>query len=426
MNNSAKDMRDLLVKLWPLHRTINCEDLDKSFAICDSYMGNNKIKMHQYKPGTEVLTWIVPPSYHVHKAWLSIDDKIVADFKNNPLHLLSYSHPIKIEDNLENILDHIWVSEKRPDAIPWEFKYYERSWGFCMPYNELKKYKKSAKVKAEIDVTFGENPMQVGEIYIPGESDKDIMFMTNICHPAQVNDSISGLVVALEFTKKLLLTKKSKYGFRLLIVPETIGTVAWFADNNDDVLNIKYAWFCEMVGHDNDFILQKSRQGDTEIDRAFILAMKKYSINDEVRTGKFREVVASDEIVSNGPGFDIPTPSITRWPYDEYHTSDDSPEIIKEANLEETLFLIEDVWDFINKNYIPVRKFKGPIMLSRYGLWVDWRINKSLNLKTEAIMLMLEGEKSIIDIAYELNLNFQDVFEYIEKLYSEGLIEKRY
>ena len=63
-------------------------------------------------------------------------------------------------------------------------------------------------------------------------------------------------------------------------------------------------------------------------------------------------------------------------------------------------------------------------MLSRYNLWVDWRENKELNLKTESIMLMLEGDKSLIDIAYELELDFDLVYEYLEKIYSKNLIKK--
>ena len=86
-----------------------------------------------------------------------------------------------------------------------------------------------------------------------------------------------------------------------------------------------------MVGNKNSFILQKSKQGNSEIDKAFQLAMQKFT-NKKLRTGAFREIVASDEIVSNGPGYDIPTPSITRWPYKEYHTSDDNPKIISEKN----------------------------------------------------------------------------------------------
>lgn len=423
MKNNSKTMFDLLMDLWPLHRTVNSDDLDKAFKMCDEYITTGKLTMYNFKPGQEVLSWIVPPRYHVKDAWLEIDGNRVADFKKNYLHLLSYSMPIKINGKLKDFKKNIWTSKKRPNAIPWEFKYYERSWGFCLPHNELLKYKDTSKVKGLIDVSFGDEPMRVGEFYIKGESNKDILFMTNICHPNQVNDSISGLVVALEFINKLSLKKKSKYGLRVLVVPETIGTVAWFSKNADKVKKIDYAWFCEMVGHDNDFILQKSFQGDTQIDRAFILAMKNYSKNSEVRTGKFRTVVASDEVVSNGPGYNIPSPSITRWPYDEYHTSDDNPNIIKSENLDQTIKLLEEVWYIINNNYTPKRKFKGPLMLSRYGLWVDWRENKELNLKTEEIMFLLEGNKSIIDIAYELNLSFIDVKTYVDKMLEKNLIK---
>ena len=95
-----------------------------------------------------------------------------------------------------------------------------------------------------------------------------------------------------------------------------------------------------MVGNDNDFILQKSYQGDSQIDKSFYSCFKRF-YKKKVRTGKFRTVVASDEVVSNGPGFNIPSPSITRWPYDEYHTSDDNPSIIRNEKLDETLKLLE-------------------------------------------------------------------------------------
>ena len=59
--------------------------------------------MHNFKPGRDVLSWIVPPRYHVHNAWLEIDGNRVADFKKNSLHLLSYSMPKKITGKLRDI-----------------------------------------------------------------------------------------------------------------------------------------------------------------------------------------------------------------------------------------------------------------------------------------------------------------------------------
>ena len=129
-------------------------------------------------------------------------------------------------------------------------------------------------------------------------------------------------------------------------------------------------------------------------------------------------------MVSNGPGYDIPTPSLTRWPYPEYHTSDDNPDIIDEQNLGEALAVFMDLWHTLEANYYPRRSFKGPVMLSRHGLWVDWRIDRELNLATEKIMMMLEGDKSVIDIAFELGLPLETVRRYLDRFAEAGLIEK--
>jgi aminopeptidase-like protein len=417
-------MYELLKQLWPMHRTINSDDLQAAIGLCAKYIGDPSFKFHSYPPGAEVLTWHVPERYHVREAWLEIDGVRVADFHENSLHLLSYSLPQQIDGKLGEIRNHLWSNPKRPDAIPWEFKYYERSWGFCVRHRDLEKFDDDADVKGIIDVEFGQEEMPVGEYHIPGATGRDLMFLANICHPMQVNDSIAGLVVALEMARVIRSQPQSHYGFRLLVVPETIGTIAWMANNQQAVEAIDYAWFCEMVGHDESFILQKSRQSDALIDRAFLAVMPSFRAHGEERTGPFREVVASDEIVTNGPGYDIPTPSLTRWPYKEYHSSDDNPDLIRPKNLEEALQVCLGVWSAMNGNYYARRTFMGPVMLSRYGLWVDWREDWNLNLKTEAIMLMLEGDKSVIDIAYELELPYATVKKYLDRFVEAGLVER--
>ncbi len=418
-------MMALLERLWPMHRTVNSDDIESAISICEEYIGDERFTTHRYPARSDQLTWWVPERYHVNEAWLELDGERVADFSVNSLHLLSYSPSVKIDTTLGEIRDHIWSREDRPDDVPWEFKYYERDWGFCVRHNDLQRFDDSARAVGVIDVEFRDEPLPVGEFYIPGETDEDALFLTNICHPMQVNDSLAGLVVGTEMAKMLAAAPKNKLGFRLLVVPETIGTIAWFANNEDKIKATKHAWFCEMVGHDQSFILQTSRNEDTLIDRAFLAAMKNHEKHGPGRTGPFRHVVASDEIITDGPGYDIPTPSLTRWPYPEYHTSADNPSIIQSDNLAEALDVCLDVWNILNKNYFPIRRFKGPVMLSRHGLWVDWREDKELNLKTEAIMLNLEGDKSILDIASELDLPFETVHAYVEKFAKADLVHRR-
>lgn len=426
--NSMTDgtrMFELMSELWPLHRTLNCDDMDKALDIVGDYIGDDRWEIHRFKPKTDALTWWIPERYQVNEAWLEIDGKRVADFAENPLHLLSYSLPQKIDGTLGEIRDHIWSNPDRPDAIPWEFKYYERSWGFCVRHNDIENLPDDTSVKGVIDVEFTDEDFRLGEIYLPGSSGRDLLFLTNICHPSQVNDSLTGLVVGAELLRQLAQDKEArKYGIRLLVVPETIGTIAWFDRFKEERERIEFAWFCEMVGNDNSFVLQLSRQETSLVDKAFRAVLRSHRRHGEEHTGPFRRVVASDEIVTNGPGFDIPTPSLTRWPYPQYHTSDDNPDIVDPGNLEESLFVMRDLLESLEKNYWPVRRFQGPVMLSRYGLWVDWREDWDLNLKTEAIMLNLEGDKSIIDIADELELPVQTVQKYVDKFVENGLADR--
>ncbi len=417
------NMFQLMEKLYPLHRTINCDDTDEALRICSEYIGKDYCKIKSYNAGEDALTWKVPYRYKVNEAWLEIEGKRIADFKVNPLHIVSYSKSIKFKGKLKDIKEHIWSREDRPNAIPWEFKYYERSWGFCVKHNDLIEFNDNSDVNLVIDVDFIDQPLKLLEVYKPGLTDKNILCTTNVCHPCQVNDSLTGLVVGAEFTKQLMSSKKDQYGYYFLIVPETIGSICWFSENEEKANTIDYAWFFEMLGHNNRFILQKSRQGNSIIDKAFEVVLKSNNKHGNHETGKFREIVASDEMVSNGPGFDIPTPSLTRWPYPEYHTSDDNPNIIKEENLNESLIVTNELWKALNNNIFVKRLFKGPVMLSRYGLWVDWREDRQLNLKTEAIMMLLEGDKSIIDIAFETGLPISKVLKFINKLKENNLVE---
>ena len=174
-----------------------------------------------------------------------------------------------------------------------------------------------------------------------------------------------------------------------------------------------------MVGNDNNFILQNSRQGESKIDKLaqYILERK-----ESYRQKDFREVIGNDEVVVNGPGVDIPMVSIGRFPYPEYHTSDDTPDIISEERLLETKELLLDIIEVIEADYIPKRQFKGPVFLSRYDLWVDWRDDYELNQNLEEIMTKLEGNKNVLEIANELEMDFFFFFNYLDKFYEHNLI----
>ena len=58
---SAGDrMRDLLVELWPLHRTLSCAGTDDALQRVGAYIGDERYAVHEFEPNTDALTWRVP------------------------------------------------------------------------------------------------------------------------------------------------------------------------------------------------------------------------------------------------------------------------------------------------------------------------------------------------------------------------------
>jgi len=134
-------------------------------------------------------------------------------------------------------------------------------------------------------------------------------------------------------------------------------------------------------------------------------------------------VIGNDEMVTNGPGMNVPTVSLSRWPYDEYHTSYDTPEIISEENLLGSADVVEDLIARLEHDVTPVRDFKGPIFLSGYDLWKTWGGHGELREKFEYMIMSLEGDHTVLDIAEENDLDFWTVYAFVGSLASCDLVD---
>lgn len=422
----------VLEEIYPLHRTLVSDGLDRSLEIVAEYLPDAvEYQIENYLPGQKAWTWTIPERYVVHRAYLELENgEKVLDFADNPLHLLSYSLPIDQILSWDELAPHLYFSEKRPDAVPWQFKYYERNWGFCLAKSVYDHLLRDAKYHAVIDVDFvtdEQNGFRIGTGVIHPEGGKaegagEIILCTHVCHPNQANDDAAGVVTAIEIAHRLAKNPlpAGSMSVRFLFCPETIGTIAFLSQNEDLIPELKGGIFIEMTGNDNSIVLQHSRQGDALMDRVAEAVLKK--AGREFREGEFAQVVANDERVINGPGVNVPCISISRWPYDEYHTTDDNPSIIAEERLQQAADVIEQMVRIYATNYIPKRKFRGPVFLSGYGLWVDWRVNRPLNRATEKIMMMFEGQSSVFEIAEAVNMDYDEVRAYIERFRAHDLI----
>ena len=111
----------------------------------------------------------------------------------------------------------------------------------------------------EADIEDGE--MLVGEVVIDGQSSRSILFIANYCHPGQVNDSFSGLVLFMKVMSDLAKKDSLKYTYRFLFCQETIGSAIYIASNPHNLDGVIGAMFSEMVGWGEDWYLKQTRSG---------------------------------------------------------------------------------------------------------------------------------------------------------------------
>ena len=249
----------------------------------------------------------------------------------------------------------------------------------------------------------------------------EILISAHICHPMQANDDAAGVVTAVEVAQRLAENPlpPGSMSIRFWFGPETIGTIAYLAHNEPLIPLMKGGIFIEMTGNENTIAWHHTRQHDHLLDR-----ITDYVLRDRDHVERnFADFPPNDERVINGPGINIPCISINRWPYDEYHTTDDNPDIIHEEMLQDAADVVEEIVRIFGTNFIPKRKFRGPLFLSGNDLWVDWRENFDLNRAIEKIMMCFEGQHSIFDIAIEVGLDYWEVREYVEKFRVKGFVD---
>jgi aminopeptidase-like protein/aminoglycoside N3'-acetyltransferase len=420
-------MEELISALWRLPRDIVSDGYDVAL---DALSSQVPMTIHRYPSGTECWTWLVPEKWTCNEGWLeTIGGKRLFSYDENPLHVVSYSLPIEREVLREELLEHLHVHPRLPDAIPFVFKYYERDWGLCCSRN-LRDSLQDDRYRVVIRSAFSYGTLKVGEVVAPGKTSKTFVLCAHLCHPAMVNDDLSGVVVGMKVMQELLKRQDLYYTYRFLILPETIGSVAYLSHHQDLVPDMIGGLFLEMLGLENPHALQLSFKGDTEVDRGLCQVLREFDPHGW--TGPFRTVVGNDERQFNAPGVRVPMLSLSRVLaktaanyayYPEYHSSHDTPELASSMRLAESRDLVLKMIERVEGNRVPVNRYQGEIFCSRYGLNIDAYSNTDGNKAFFDIVFLIDGTKSVAEIARVCGVPLQSVNHVVEDLHERGLIE---
>ena len=113
----------------------------------------------------------------------------------------------------------------------------------------------------------------------------------------------------------------------------------WLADRNELISNIAGAILLKSVGNLSTLNLQHSYSANSIIDSIL-------SRHVATRKSRFlliiRQYYGNDETVFEAPNYGIPSVTLTRYPFPEYHTHLDTPNLISEESLESTYNILLD------------------------------------------------------------------------------------
>jgi len=418
-------MLDLINELWFLKRDIVSDDFDRAlYRLAEEA----PMTIHEYPTGEACWTWSVPEKWTCHEAYLeTLDGRRLIDYSDHPLHVISYSLPFEGQVSRDELLRHLHVHPRLPEAIPFVFKYYERDWGLCAS-QDLRDTLTDEAYRVVIRTTFEPGTLKVGEIVIPGQSDQTFMLVAHLCHPAMVNDDMTGVVVGLEAARRLLAGPQPFYTYRLLILPETIGSVAYLSHHEDLIPRMATGLFLEMLGNDAPHALQGSFQPHSQADKCMVSALR--ALDPLAYNAAYRTVINNDERQFNAPGVRVPMLSLSQVenvtsptrPYREYHSSLDNPTVVTQARLEASLQVALGLIKAWEQNQYIVNRFKGEVFCSGYGIWIDYRTNPEGHRRLFEIMERCDGEHTVADIAGELDITYQAVWEIVSLLQEKDLV----
>jgi aminopeptidase-like protein len=412
----------LAAEIYPICRSITGDGVRATLA----HLGRHiDLEVHEVPTGTQVFDWTIPREWNIRDAYIkNAAGERVVDFGSCNLHVLNYSRPIRLTLPLDELKKHIFTLPEQPDLIPYRTSYYAENWGFCMAHNRLAALP-DGLYEAVIDASLTDGSLSYGEHLHRGATDEEFLFSAHVCHPSLANDNCSGLAL-LTLLAGRLAPLRTRYSYRFLFAPGTIGAIAWLARNEHRVSRIRHGLVVAGVGDGGGPTYKKSRRGDALIDRAMAHVLRHAAPSPRILDFF---PYGYDERQFCSPGFDLGVGLFQRSQYGtfpEYHTSADNLDFIRPEHLGASYRMIAAMIDIVENDWRPRNTSpKGEPQLGRRGLYSALGGDKDGPAKSMAFLWILnlaDGRHTLLDIAERAQLPFAVVAEAAQLLRSSGLL----
>ncbi len=429
---SVPEIDALLKALYPLCRSLTGPGNRETLEILGGVI---PLMVHEYPSGTRAYDWTIPEEWRVSEAWIKgPKGRTLVDFAEHNVHLVGYSEPVQGTFTLKELRPHLHWREDLPQAIPYRTSYYKRDWGFCLSYEQyLRDFAPlgdDARFTVRVNSSFRQGSLSVGELVIPGETKHEILLSTYFCHPSLGNDNLSGPVLTAYLARELL-RRKTRYSYRVLFVPETIGAVAYCAHNEAAMKALDCGFVITCTAGQGPWGYKASFDANHRVNRVVEQAFHEFSL--PVLRYPF-DPHGSDERQYASPAFRINTASIHKdkyYEYKEYHTSLDNLDFISADALSRTLLLYLRAIELLEEEefYLSANPH-CEAMLSPRGLYPSggggMMPGTNSGRQLDAIlwlMMLMDGKTSVQDAAARTGLPVKDLLDMAKFLAEKGLLE---
>jgi aminopeptidase-like protein len=424
--DAEPDMMQWAEDLFPICRSLTGPGVRETLTYLQKLIP--ELKIRSVSSGTKAFDWIVPNEWTIRDAYIiNGEGEKIVDFKAHNLHVVGYSEPIDQTMSLSELDGHLYSLPDQPDAIPYVTSYYEKRWGFCISHVQRLGLREG-QYRVVIDSTIEPGELNYGEIILPGEEENEIFLSTYLCHPSMANDDLSGLVVTAALVQWLMAQSKRRYSYRIIFIPETIGSIVYLSKHLKQMQKKVIAGFnITCVGDERTFSFLPSRTGNTLADRVSLHILKHHAPDFIEYEFNHR---GSDERQYCNALVNLPVASIMRSKYreyPEYHTSLDDLSLISQAGLKGSYDMIKRCLQALEINRIWITKVVGEPFFSKYGL------RKTIGYGTvipddaqnmSHFVTYSDGTLDIIALAEKCNLPVETFYDVVETLFEAGIIEE--
>jgi len=423
--NDGAEMHSWMADLFPICRSLSGDGVRETLRYLQELLPG--LEVHEVASGTKVLDWEVPNEWNIRDAFIADEaGRRLVDFGEHNLHVVGYSEPIDTVLDRAALEPHLHSLAVQSDAIPYVTSYYRRTWGFCLSQRQRDALG-PGPFRVVIDADLGPGHLTYGELVIPGETTDEVLLSTNVCHPSMANNELSGPVVTTALGRWLAALPNRRFTYRLLFLPETIGSIVYLAQHLEHLReHVKAGWVVVCVGDDRAYSYLPSRRGGTLADRVSLRALGELKQGFDTYTFLDR---GSDERQWCSPGAELPVCSVMRSmyaTYPEYHTSLDDLTVVTPDGLQGAFDVLRRCIGLVEENVRWRTMIAGEPQLGRRGLYPTTSFAGSHDpVRTMVdVLAYCDGDHDVSDLAQRVGAPENVVLEILERLADAGLIEQ--